>query len=507
MRDSMSHSNLSPRVNTVRRALLAVLFGAGVASCAAESVTITFGGKATHCEVLKFLKGKNDEMQMQLKLDFGEQTLPLRVFSKQDVHKCYDVLTAKPAALRLDMAQYFYAHEEFSDARIEAVAAAVAEPKLKTQSDALLQKIENNANLSKVASAPKVEAPKAEPPPPAATEKPAEPEKVAGGDKPKRSIIKIGEDGKITMIKGDDYSDEMSADDFAKKMMHAEVPPKSDKEMKDWLDQRLAALNKLGGKWRMIETKHFYCFANIDETKHKKIANEWNEDLYKLLCDVLRHKEGDRLWNNKMPIYYFDTYKLFQSFAVEIDRSPGAQFSGGYFSARGRDVHICIPFMSERYQGKKLDETAHSTLYHEGTHAFLQLTGEDVKINRWLHEGMAQFIEFYYEDPKSQSRRERVSMLQQFSRKNIRTWSEMEDRPGAGTDIEGYAYAWSRAMFLYQYPDVAALPNMVKLIKAGKTEKEAIETTFKHSLAQLEAMYDNWLPGAIRAGFPLAEHH
>jgi len=288
-------------------------------------------------------------------------------------------------------------------------------------------------------------------------------------------------------------------------MVRGEVPPKSEKEMKSWLDSRLEELNKMGGKWRMIETKHYYCFANIDEAKHKKIATEWNEELYKLLCDVFKHKEGDKLWNNKMPIYYFNSYGLFQKFAVEIDKSPGAQFSGGYFSFRGRDVHICIPFMHERYgaNSTKTDEKAHGTLYHEGTHAFLQLTGEDVMLHRWLHEGMAQFIEFFQEPANSPDRRERIAMLQQFTRRGIRAWSEMEDRPGGGTDIEGYAYAWSRAMFLYMYPDPLALPNMVKNIKKGMSEADALKETFKRTAPELETMYQNWLPGAIKANFPL----
>ena len=285
--------------------------------------------------------------------------------------------------------------------------------------------------------------------------------------------------------------------------------------MKDWLDKRLAELNKLGGKWRMIETKHFYCFADIDEAKHtRKSPNEWNEGLYKLLCDVLRHKEGEKLWNNKMPIYYFDTFRLFQSFAVEIDKSPGARsiISGGYFSFRGRDVHICIPFMSERSSGKKMGRCGaqHGALPRR--HACLPAIDRRrrTQLHRWpCMKAWRSSSNSGFEDAKSSERKERIRRAGgSFTRRKIRTCGRRwRTGPGGGTDLEGYAYSWSKAMFLYQYPDIAALPNMVKLIKQGKTEKEAMEATFKRPLAQLEAMYDSWLPGAIKAGVPPPQRH
>ena len=125
------------------------------AASAVESVTITFGGKNTRCEVLKFLKNKNDEMQMQVKLDFGEQTLPLRVFSKQDVHTCYDALKTKSPALRLDMAQYFYAHEEFDDARIEATGRGGCRTRTETagRPRAAAKKSKTTPTIAKVAAA------------------------------------------------------------------------------------------------------------------------------------------------------------------------------------------------------------------------------------------------------------------------------------------------------------------------------------------------------------------
>jgi hypothetical protein len=258
----------------------------------------------------------------------------------------------------------------------------------------------------------------------------------------------------------------------------------------------------------MIETKHFYCFFNGPEPKHKEICN-WNEFLYQRLAEVLRHKEGDKLWNNKMPIYYFQKYAEFQRFASQIDKSPGAAYSGGYFSARGRDVHICIPFMSERLNSEKqADRMARNTLHHECTHAFLQLTGEDVPLTRWLHEGMAQFIEFYYDAENdvngrgvSKERKERADFLaQQVKRGGVSSWAEFKERPQSGMDIEGYANAWAKLEFLYRNFPRESLPTMIRLIKSGKTEDEAMKEAFKQPPDKMEAYYREWMKQRTKGG-------
>ena len=106
--------------------------------------------------------------------------------------------------------------------------------------------------------------------------------------------------------------------------------------MKSWLETRKKELeDQIGGTWRIIETTHFYCFANIKEEKHRMIAQKWNEELfYDRVSSVLKHKEGDKLWNNKCPMTITSKrFSQFQKFAAVMDHSPGSGNSGGYFSA------------------------------------------------------------------------------------------------------------------------------------------------------------------------------
>jgi hypothetical protein len=38
---------------------------------------------------------------------------------------------------------------------------------------------------------------------------------------------------------------------------------RSETEMRAFLDKRLGELKTIGGTWRLVETKHFFCFSNI----------------------------------------------------------------------------------------------------------------------------------------------------------------------------------------------------------------------------------------------------
>jgi hypothetical protein len=425
---------------------------------AAEKVTVKLpSGQATDCEVVKVSKDG-----VTIKSQGKQQIVPLDKMDPKEVALCYkQVSAADTAASRFDMGSFFFKKQLFSEAEEELSAAVKLDGGLKTRAEPFLLAI----NALKEVKKPE--------------------------GKNEIKVVKIGSPSEDS---------EQNAEDFENKFKKREVAARTPAEMKAFLDKRLEELKAIGGTWRLIETKHYYCFANVTEAKHQEVA-QWNEGLYGRLCEVLRHKEGDKLWNNKMPIYYFEKYGQFQRFAAEIDGSPGAAYSGGYFFATGRDVHICIPFMTERFNNQKTaDRMARNTLHHECTHAFLQLSGEDVPLNRWLHEGLAQFIEFWYDRENSQSmqdgpeRKERADYLKQMvTRGNLPPWEKMKQRPMSGMDIEGYAFAWSKLEFLYRIFDNQKLPQFIKLIKSGKSEEDSFKTAFGFPADKLEEVYRTWL--------------
>jgi hypothetical protein len=131
-----------------------------------------------------------------------------------------------------------------------------------------------------------------------------------------------------------------------------------------------------------------------------------------------------------------------------------------------------------------------------------------VPLNRWLHEGLAQFIEFWYDRENSQSmqdgpeRKERADYLKQIvTRGNMPTWEKMKQRPMSGMDIEGYAFAWSKLEFLYRNFDNQKLPQFIKLIKSGKSEEDAFKTAFGFPAEKLEEVYRTWLKEKAKQNF------
>jgi hypothetical protein len=277
-----------------------------------------------------------------------------------------------------------------------------------------------------------------------------------------------------------------------------------------------------------IETAHYRVYADMDHKTAHKVA-EWNEHLYKMLSQILGHKEGDKLWNDKCDIYYFDTRQKFQEFAAKVDRSAVGVNSGGYFMHRGRDVHIAIPFYDRIAGEGKKERKAHNTLFHEGTHAFLQLAGEAVRIMPWLHEGLAQYMEFYIDnfvycggDPSKRHltegfQRNMVLLRDDIGRDNIQSFDAMMRASVISpTDPRSYAYAWSMVTFLVKVHP-AKFTKMVKLIKekesrlpnpefpgedkAYQAHKEAIEEAFGYELKRVEEAWLAWLKASARNSF------
>jgi hypothetical protein len=471
-------------------AIVVIVSGAGC--LAAESVSINLAGKTGHFTVVKM--GKTG---IVLKADGKEQTVPMQVLTTAEVLDCYGQIEAKDKTpqLRFDVGSYLFKNKCYKEAE-EELKAAMNDEKLRPAAGTMLVQIAEKTAKTPVA--------------PDKTPKPEESkvaEKTEAKEKKIETKIEKTESGTTIIVQGDDMEAMKSAAMEQWRKERKNVPERSKAEMDEFLKKREEDLNKIvaGSKWRMIETKHFYCFSNVPEPKHKGlICNQWLEmprqadgkiGIYPLLCEVLMHKEGDKLWHNKCPIYFFEKYSEFQTFAAQIDKVPGAGYSGGYFMPRGREVHICIPFMTQRLGEKAADRQAKSTLYHEGTHAFLQLSGEDVDLSRWLHEGLAQFIEFWFDRENNPERKQRAAFLDQQIRKGeVPSWSSMKERPAGGGDLEGYAWAWIKFDFLYRNFPTDRVPKMIREIKAGTAEDDAVKKIYGISTEKLEEVFKTkWL--------------
>ena len=438
-----------------------------------------------------------------------ERSVPVFMLKPREVYLCRKQVTGdEDAKARFELGEYCVKSNLKSEAETELRAAARLDAaNYKDKVEALL-KSAPAAETPKTAKAdpPKTEPIKADP----AKKDPAA-KKDDATKKDETAIAEGPDGGEETQIV------EVVGPDGKPHRMRVKVPeakPRSEAEVKKFLADQLAALKKVcsGGaaprpgekprEWTQEETAHFYIFSNLKPEQQAFFKKEC-EDFYKFIAEVLEHKEGDPLWNNKCPIYFLSNRQQFVNFASQIDGQPGAAVSGGYFSHRGREVHIVVP-LYEILNDKEAMRTATNTLHHEGTHAFLQLAGKNVEIHRWLHEGMAQFIEFWYDPVNNSERNRRVSELRRvISQGEILNWEDGKNRPARGDDPLGYGFAYTRVLFLYYafLPDKRKLPKMVKLIKDGKTDEQALEEAYGKKAGDLEKMWEAWIKENAKSNF------
>ncbi|TDG35226.1 DUF1570 domain-containing protein [Pedobacter changchengzhani] len=122
---------------------------------------------------------------------------------------------------------------------------------------------------------------------------------------------------------------------------------------------------------------------------------------------------------------------------------------------------------------------------HEVSHGLMQSNFKNPP--RWLNEGMAEFFETFDFDENG----DLYSSPQQRIIQNIKTGIELKEKNRLQTFFslnannfytegiaDNYSTAYSVIYFLVKTKNSAALTNIVKLIKQGKTSEDAISTTF-----------------------------
>lgn len=452
---------------------------------AAESITLKFPGGSARGEVVKVTNS-----EVVLKNSAGkEQIIPAAMLEPKDLLHCRrQILDPKDAKGHFELGEFCLKKNLKEQAKEFLTQASTLDPaayKLKVE-DLLGAKPETPAP-AEVAQKPEEKQPEKEAP------KTTDPEKKDGDGE---WIEVRGPNGQIFKIPANLMANQ------------EEIEPKKPDEWEKFKTDRLQELKRVcGGDWKVEETAHYCLFNNLDPKDYEALKVQC-EGLYGFLKEVMDYKEGDPLWNNKCPVYFIKTRNQFLQFASQIDRAPGAANSGGYFRHRGREVHIVIP-LYDWMNGKQKIETATSTLYHEGTHAFLQLVGKNTQLNSWLHEGMAQFIEFlcmerYTGSNNLGDRNRAVGILRQSVRDgDVISWYEGRQRPMGGGDHPGYAFAWSRFHFLYTCfrSNPRALPTMINAIKDGKSEEDAMKAAFGKSYDELEQGYRVWMEQSSKNNF------
>jgi len=253
------------------------------------------------------------------------------------------------------------------------------------------------------------------------------------------------------------------------------------------------ANEKLGTNVKTTETAHFIIHSDFTSATDMAQIRKWCETLYERHCATLDVKPGDRLWNGKGEIFLFLSRGDFVRFARTIDNFPEAKLSGGYFWSKGRNCHIVIPRTDLRADRAGQKDTFLLTLLHEGSHAFLQLHGNVVEINPWLHEGFAQYFELALPKGGAAEREKHVRLVKRITSKpGFTRFKELRALERLlGDDYEGYALSWSIVDYMITSDKThKQFARFIQLIKDGKEEGEAMKEAFNQTPDELE---QSWL--------------
>ncbi len=258
---------------------------------------------------------------------------------------------------------------------------------------------------------------------------------------------------------------------------------------------------RIGTELKTSETEHFIIHSDFTNAADMAQIRKWCETLYDRLSEVLDVKPGDRLWNGKCEIYLFLSRAKFVRFAQVFDNFAEAKLSGGYFLSKGRDCHIVIPRTEYQASDRGVQKDIFLyTLLHEGSHAFLQLHGNVVDLSAWLHEGFAQHFELALPKGSAPARESRIRLVKSLTAKpGFTRFNELRALERLlGNDREGYALSWSIVDYMINADRASGkgkfgekrFAKFVALLKAGKTEEEAMKAAYGQTPEQLE---EGWL--------------
>ena len=245
---------------------------------------------------------------------------------------------------------------------------------------------------------------------------------------------------------------------------------------------------KIGTTLIEHETKHFIVYSDLPD---REALAKGCEKVYSALRNVFDLKRKQRPWKGKCVIFLFRNREDFVRFGTEVDGYSSTAKTGGYFVSRKIGPHIAIP-QPHIEQGKQKQFA--STVVHEMGHAFLEGFCEKGDPESWLHEGVAQACELLY-DPNDRALMYHRQTVKGWvtSGRVERTFDHMLDlKHIAGNDHDSYRMAWSMVNWMTQ-TEAKRFRKLLRLVRDGKTGRQAIEEAFGKDIAELERYWQGYV--------------
>ncbi|MCK6480726.1 MAG: DUF1570 domain-containing protein [Planctomycetes bacterium] len=141
--------------------------------------------------------------------------------------------------------------------------------------------------------------------------------------------------------------------------------------------------SKWENRW-IVETDHFRIEANIPREAVDRYG-ELLESFYDYFVKAFQIKLSQREKKNKLPVYLFRRRDEFRKFHDQDTGGRSESLLGYFVPAIGQERLVFFDMAGNR------QETI-DVMFHEGTHFIIHLAEPTVLVNRWVHEGCAEYF-------------------------------------------------------------------------------------------------------------------
>jgi hypothetical protein len=241
---------------------------------------------------------------------------------------------------------------------------------------------------------------------------------------------------------------------------------------------------KIGHRLRELETEHFIIFTDWQRSDYAFLEDQLEEG-YKVVAPYFKASVHDNVFVGKLPVYMFRLRGDLMGFAEEFDGFD-ANGVAGYFAsnAKSENGHLAMYEPERRGDTADLRRRWAYVLLHEFSHSFVHRYRSNVRLPKWLNEGMAEVIASrQFPDV----RKDAVADAREAARSGRSLKKLLDARRGA-VAAEDYPVARSLVEFLIARDRPKFLP-FIDAIKAGARPEDALVKLYGLDYAGLEAAW------------------
>ena len=247
----------------------------------------------------------------------------------------------------------------------------------------------------------------------------------------------------------------------------------------DWARQTRQTITK---DLRLVETAHFLIFTTWPVREHRSLAARC-EAMYRALCRQFDIPATRNIWAGKLPVFMFWQREHYAAFTTTIDKVKAVR-AGGY------NVQTSAGFTYVVLSHTKTKTWFYEVLIHESTHAFLGRYLTNRIIPRWANEGLAEYMAAkLVKNARAGERWLPATRLAVARNMDV-------SAVFSGQALSPLGYGISQSLVRYMAAsNRKGLIQFIRLMKEGKSEKDALRESMNLTHAQLA---ENWRAWARR---------